>query len=591
MNFLERIVEQLQSETNAPVLREIYAAAPAAPGAAAATEAPAASVPTTKSVTGEEFLALIRQARKFIETAGLKKGERAAVLAPNSIQWAAIDLALMSKGILVVPLYSRQAPSELAAMVRDSQPAIIFASDAALRDNLAKALPNTLIHATLLDEALAATAPAAASAVGTNAEILADLKTLADDDPVTVIYTSGTSGESKGVVLNVANLNHMVPCINTRLDQLMNLRTGAHAATTDAAPDQIFHYLPFCFAGSWILLITALSRRSVLSLSTDLTRLPDEIKIAAPHYFLNVPTLLDRIRTRIEDQIRQKGGFIARLFALATAAFARRANHRATPVDSLYLSLANLLMFKKICGAVGPNLRALICGSAPLAPETQQFFQMLGIPILQVYGLTETTAICTLDDPAKVTTGCVGPAIPGVEMKVSDDNEILVRGPNIFPGYWNRPDATAQVFQDGWFRTGDQGEKSVDGNWRVTGRVKNLVILNSGHNVAPEPLEEDLRRRLPNADQVLIVGNNRSFLVAIFSSAAAGGLSVSAIEAALAAANASLPHYKQIRAFFIASEPFSPENGLLTANGKLKRAAIADHFAPRIEELYQKKSA
>jgi long-chain acyl-CoA synthetase len=580
MNFLERIVEQLQLEKDQPVLREIHSAAP---GDA-----------TIQSVTGAELLGLIRQARAYIHAAGLKKGDRAAILGPNSIRWVALDLAIMSKGILVVPLYNRQAPSELAAIVRDSSPSIVFANDAALRDSLAKALPNAPPHTVLLDEVFVPSSEAP-----TTAEIATDASLLADDDPVTIIYTSGTSGESKGVILNVANLDHMIPCTGARLDQLMCLSAGAHATQTStpaalAVPDQIFHYLPFCFAGSWILLLTALSRHSTLSLSTDLTRLPDEIKIATPHYFLNVPTLLDRIRTRIEDQIKQKGGFIARLFARATQAFTRRANQRATVMDSLWLSVANLLMFKKIRSAVGPNLRALICGSAPLAVDTQQFFQMLGIPVLQVYGLTETTAICTLDDPARVSAGFVGPAIPGIEMKLSEDNEILVRGPNIFTGYWNRPEATAAVFQDGWFRTGDQGEKNEAGNWRVTGRVKNLVILNSGHNIAPEPLEEDLRRRLPAVDQVIILGNNRSFLAAIFSARAgapAAALSTQSIETAVSALNAGLPHYKQIRAFFIAPEPFSAENGLLTANGKLKRTAISERFAPRIDELYQKKSA
>jgi long-chain acyl-CoA synthetase len=586
MNFLERIVEQLHAEKDQPILREIHSAD------SADSAVPAGA--TIQSVTGAELLGLVRQARRYIQAAGLKKGDRAALLAPNSIRWAALDLALMSKGILVVPLYDRQAPSELAAIVRDSSPSIVFASDAALRDSLAKALPNAPPHTVLLDEVFTAASEApTVDAPGTNAEIATDAASLANADPVTIIYTSGTSGESKGVILNVANLNHMIPCTGARLGQLMNLgqvRHGAAQTTSTQTPDQIFHYLPFCFAGSWILLLTALSRPSVLSLSTDLTRLPDEIKIAAPHYFLNVPTLLDRIRTRIEDQIKKKGGFIARLFARATRAFARRTNGRGTFIDSLSLALANLLMFKKIRRAVGPNLRALICGSAPLAVQTQQFFHMLGIPVLQVYGLTETTAICTLDDPARVTAGFVGPAIAGIEMKLSEDNEILVRGPNIFPGYWNRAEATATVFQDGWFRTGDQGEKNEAGNWRVTGRVKNLVILNSGHNIAPEPLEEDLRRRLPAADQVIIVGNNRSFLSAIFSAPTAA-LSAQPIDNALSALNAGLPHYKQIRAFFIAPEPFSAENGLLTANGKLKRAAISERYAPRIEELYQKKSA
>jgi len=136
---------------------------------------------------------------------------------------------------------------------------------------------------------------------------------------------------------------------------------------------------------------------------------------------------------------------------------------------------------KQIRERFGPHLRALICGSAPLAPETQQFFLMLGIPVLQAYGLTETTGICTLDDPrVPVEPGYVGTVITGIEMKLGENEEIVVRGPHIFPGYWNRPKETARVLQDGWFHTGDQGEVNVRGNWRISGRIKNLIILNPG---------------------------------------------------------------------------------------------------------------
>src|SRR5262249_18401632 len=159
-----------------------------------------------------------------------------------------------------------------------------------------------------------------------------------------------------------------------------------------------------------------------------------------------------------------------------------------------WLMLAGALMFPKIRASLGPNLKALICGSAPLAVETQLFFMMLGIPVLQVYGLTETTAICTMDDPRHVAPGNVGPAIPGVEMTPGETRGSRGRGPNIFPGYWNRPQETAKVMRDGWFQTGDQGEVDAAGNWRIMGRIKNLIILNSGHNIAPEPLEDELLR-------------------------------------------------------------------------------------------------
>jgi long-chain acyl-CoA synthetase len=209
---------------------------------------------------------------------------------------------------------------------------------------------------------------------------------------------------------------------------------------------------------------------------------------------------------------------------------------------------------------------------------------MLGLPVLQVYRLTETTAICTMDEPGRVKPGRVGCAISGTEMKLGEKGEILVRGPHIFAGYWNRPQETAKVLRDGWFHTGDQGEVDATGNWRIIGRLKNLIILSSGHNVAPEPIEDTVLRLLPDAQQVVLVGNSRSFLAALVT----GPVSLEQVETALATVNAQLPHYKHLRAFRVLEEPFSIENGLLTANGKLKREAAAARFRGLIEDLYHK---
>jgi len=405
-----------------------------------------------------------------------------------------------------------------------------------------------------------------------------------DSDPLTIIYTSGTSGEPKGVVLSAGNVNFMLERTGARLDELM-----LEVKKPSGEPERIFHYAPFCFAASWILMLTALSRNSVLTLSTDLSKLSDELKLAAPDYFLNVPTLLERVRQKIEEAVQKRGGFTATLFSRARDAYGRRRMHRASFADSIWLRLGNSFMFPTIRKSIGANLKALICGSAPLAIETQLFFMMLGIPVLQVYGLTETTAICTMDDPRSFEPGYVGRAIPGVEMVVDTNGEILVRGPNLFPGYWQRSAETAKAFEGGWFHTGDQGEVDAHGNWRITGRLKNLIILKSGHNIAPEPIEETLRARLPEAQHVVLLGNERSFLSAIVTIAAANGSSDSHIRSAVDAVNGALPHYKQIRAFRVVTEGFSAENGLLTTMGKFKRDAIAAHFAAEIEAMYQKK--
>jgi len=351
--------------------------------------------------------------------------------------------------------------------------------------------------------------------------------------------------------------------------------------------DRVFHYLPFCFAGSWILLLTSLLRGSRLTLNTALTRLAVELPASAPDYVLNVPALLERMRRGVDEQVLLKGGVVHKAYSYAKQAVQRRQSApgaRSTASEGFWLWLANWLVFPAIRKKMlGPNIRALICGSAPLALETQMYFQILGVPVLQVYGLTETTAICTMDDPRNVVAGRVGPVIPGVEMRLGENQEILVRGPNVFARYWNRPQETAAVLRDGWFHTGDQGEVNASGNWAVAGRLKNLVILSSGHNVAPEPIEDKLLQQIPGALQVLIVGNGRGYLSAIVCGPVAGD----AAQLALDAMNLDLPHYKQVRAFHLRPEAFSIESGLLTANGKLKRDAITAHFQNEIAEMYE----
>jgi long-chain acyl-CoA synthetase len=554
MTFLEIIFERLQRASSVPVLAEVRDG-------------------KIVSVTGGELLALIEQARRFLIARGFKKGDRCALLAPNSIRWAALDLAMMAEGIIVVPLYARQAPVELAAMLKDSTPIRICCSDARLAAEIVKFWP-AAPKISLLDGIFTGDSSVAPSQMSSHA----------DSDPLTIIYTSGTSGEPKGVVLNAGNVNFMLERTGARLDELMR-----EVKKPSGEAERIFHYAPFCFAASWILLLTALSRNSVLTLSTDLSKLSDELKLAEPDYFLNVPTLLERVRGKIEEAVQKRGGFAATVFSHARGAYGRHRMRQASFADSIWLRLANSFMFPTIRKSIGTNLKALICGSAPLAIDTQLFFMMLGIPVLQVYGLTETTAICTMDEPGNFEPGYVGRAIPGVEMVVDANGEMLVRGPNIFPEYWQRPAETAKALEAGWFHTGDQGEVDAHGNWRITGRLKNLIILNSGHNVAPEPIEEALAARLPEAQHVVLLGNRRSFLSAIVTTAGANGSSENHIRSAVDVVNGALPHYKQIRAFRVVTEGLSPENGLLTTMGKIKRDAVAAHFAAEIEAMYEKK--
>jgi long-chain acyl-CoA synthetase len=544
MNFLETIFARLATAQDTSLLQELGQG-------------------QVFPVTGQELLTRIGRARSFLAARGLKKGERCALLAHNSVAWVAADLAMMAQGLIVVPLYARQAAAERVAMMKDCSPALICCGDAALRDSVAQNWPGAP-PLCLLEEMF----------VSCDDGALAKPQ-LADADPVTIIYTSGTSGEAKGVVLTAGNVAHVLGCTAERLDALM----GGHSAQ-----DRVFHYLPFCFAGSWMMLLTCLWRGSLLSLNRDLSKLSAEMRQAAPNYFLNVPALLERMRKAVDEQLWKTGGPALAIYSRAKRAWMRQQQGRARFFDATWLALAQAMVFPTIRKKmIGSNLKALICGSAPLAPETQLYFMMMDIAVLQVYGLTETTAICTMDEPGQAVPGWVGPAIRGIEMRLGEDQEIMVRGPNIFAGYWNRFPETAQVLRDGWLHTGDQGEVNAAGNWRIIGRIKNLIILASGHNIAPEPIEDELLQNLPQAQQVVLVGNGRSYLSAIVT----GSVTREQVQAALQAVNSRLPHYKQVRTFHLQAEAFSIEAGLLTVNGKLKRDLIAARLQHEIEEMYE----
>jgi long-chain acyl-CoA synthetase len=547
-NFLENLFDQLNRTANRVVLREIHGE-------------------QFTSVTGRELFEQVGRARAYLRGIGLQPGDRCALLGNNSIQWAALDLAMMAEGAIVVPLYARQAPPELAGMIKDCGARFFFVSETELGDAVTKVWPETPARISFA-EALAREGP--------GESISGAPKPRQDDDLVTIIYTSGTSGEPKGVCLNIRNLNHIVSCTTEWMDRL---------DWKSSEPMQVFQYLPFNFAASWIVMLSCLSKNTVLTLSTDLNKLADEIRLSAPNYFFNVPTLLERVRRGVEENLEKRGWGIPSIYRNGVEAWHKR--QEGEKGGALRLFLAKALIFEKIHARFGGKLRGLVCGSAPLAPETQDFFAMLGIPIWQVYGLTETCGICTMDDPRIASEpGRVGQSIPGIDLLVVENEEIVVSGPNVFPGYWNRPEETARSLRGGVFHTGDQGEVNSKGNWRISGRIKNLIILNSGHNVAPEPIEEKIAQEVGNAQQVVVVGNGRGYLCALVT----GGVEPGAVQAALDQVNIDLPHYRQVRHFAILKDAFTPESGLLTANGKLRRDAISERFRDEIEQMYSRQA-
>lgn len=521
MNFVETIFSNLKQDETPDPLIEVQGKE---------------LVPTT----AHDLLQKVCRIRAYFHNKGIKPGDRVALLAPNSINWTACDLAILASGAISVPLYSRQEPKELAFMLNDCAPKLLITADKTLSDAVEKEWSDksSIVRFDELFETEPADIP---------------IHSIDPKDPVTIVYTSGTSGNPKGAIITAGNADYMLEQTASRL----------RAATgNDRNDHNVFHYLPVCFMGSRILLWTQLHRGNPLMLSTDLTNLAEEIATADPEYFLNVPALLDRIRTAVTQKMKARGGIFHWLYKTG-------------------------LLSRVVRARIGNRLQFLICGSAALSEETQRWFENLKIPVLQVYGLTETTAIVTMDQPGHVKTGWTGYPVEGCETKLTDQGELICRGPNIFPGYWNREKETAETVRDGWLHTGDQAEIDSTGNIRIIGRIKNVLVPASGHNIAPEPIEQQLVESCPGAEHAVLIGHGKPFLAAIVT----GKTRDADIVAAITRLNETVPHYRKVRSYHHASEPLTPESGLLTANQKLRRKAIEEHFRTQIDQMYRKEDS
>lgn len=533
MMFVEQILNHLKTNASSPWIHEVHG-------------------DQLKTVSKKHFAALIAGARISIQSMGVKKGDRVVLLGSNSAKWIACDLAIISLGAITVPLYNRQDPKELAFMANDCEPSLFIYADEELKNEVLKTWNSTCKSASL------------DSLFSNDVAAVPTCEKFDKNDPATIIYTSGTSGHPKGVILTHGNIDFM-------LERTTNQLYAAKGNQENE--DRVFHFLPLCFAGSRMMLWTQLRRNNTVHLSMDLKNLVQEMPTAAPMFYLNVPAILERIRTGVETKIREKGGITLSLYK------------KAISDDRPFW--AGLLL-GSIRKKIGKNLKFLICGSAALHPDTQKWFQKLGVTILQVYGLTETTAIITMDDPKDVQAGLVGKAIQGVDIKVSDEGELLSKGPHIFPGYWNRPEDTKNSFtSDGWFKTGDLAEITSTGHIRITGRLKNLIIPTSGHNIVPEPIEEQLQKYCPKIEHAVLVGHGKPFLSVIVT----GSASNPEIQTAIDQINANVPHYRKIKTFVHHKDGFTVENGLLTVNQKIKRRAVETHLLPQIEQIYSEARA
>ena len=542
----------------------------------------------------------------LVASLGVGRGQRVALMAATRVEWAICDLAIAMAGAVSVPIYPSVTPEQAAYIVRDSGAEVAIVSDPQLAQRLRAAVPE-LRHVVVLED------PAAgdlgldrlqAEGEAQLAELRPRLAAIADElgpgDPFTFVYTSGTTGVPKGVVLTHRNLVYEAWAIK-------------NVIAADRSDEQLM-VLPLAHVFARHLLWGAVEQGAVTAFApgTSAAALTTAFQEVAPTYMCAVPKVYERFYNQILGQI-QAGG------ALVQAAFERcmevgrkvsmcRQRGQAVPgALALKMSLADRLFFAKIKQQFGGRLRFFVSGGAPLRREVAEFFHATGVLILEGYGLTETTGATHVNRPDRFRFGTVGPAMPGCELRIAEDGEILIRGPGVMQAYHGQPEETAAVLDPaGWLATGDIGELR-DGFLAITDRKKDLIITSGGKNIAPLPLEG----RLELAEGIahaLVVGDGRPHLVALI------GLDVPAMQAVarreglgartvaelarhpriqqlvqiqIDRLNADLASYEAIRRFAIAPLEFTEASGDLTPTLKLRRRDVATRHAALIDALYK----
>ena len=559
-----------------------------------------------------EVAAASRRVREGLLRLGLRPGDRLAILAENCPQWVTVDLAVLGMGGVVVPLYPTSSADEIEHVLSDSGTrAIAVYGEQNLKKVAAAAarLPELETIVTMLADA----APAAAARprivslkdLGDGAE--AGLAEISHSDTATIIYTSGTTGESKGVVLSHGNI-------------LSNCE-AALAALDLGDQDEVLSFLPVAHsfertAGYY----TVMTGGGTISYAEGLGQIAQNLVEINPTIVLTVPRLLEVIHSRILRTVEKSPALRRHLFGLAMAAGKRAGPYRfegrpVPPHLAAAMAVFRKLVFARIRGLFGTRLRYLISGGAPLPREIFEFFAAAEVPIVEGYGLTEAAPVVSVNLRGRTRPGTVGQPLRGIEAKLADDSELLLRGPNVMRGYYKlEQDTRAAIDEAGWLHTGDIAAIDADGYISIRDRKKEIIVLSGGKNVSPAALENKLAR-IPLIAQACVVGDRRKHLAALLvpdfeklreelqhSSAgvpAQEGIDTRSPQALveepqvkalyqkqLRDLNRNLADYEAISAFRLIPTPFSQEAGEVTPTLKLRRKAILEHYKREVESMY-----
>lgn len=531
---------------------------------------------------------------------GLEPGGTIGVLGFNRPEWSKCVLGCMSAGGAAAGIYTTNAPEQVRFILDNCGARVIVVENAMQLAKVVEVwdrLPH-LKHVVVMDSAngddvtgepvhgpnvLAWPDFLALGEQVLNSALDGRLNAIQDDDLATLIYTSGTTGEPKGVMLSHANLIETVRIVATPF--------GLDAS------DSGLSYLPLAHIAEQMMTIhTPAYTGSQIYYVESPEKLLDNLKEVRPTLLFGVPRVWERLYAGIQGKLQQATGVKRALgqWAVNTGRRAAVAEHAGNLGRGLALkrAMADRLAAAKVRRALGfDRLRMGISGAAPIARENLEFFAALGIPIYEVYGLSETTGPLTWNIPGRTRLGTVGPPLSRVEIQLGDDGEVLARGPNIFMGYLNNPQTTAEAMDGGWFHTGDLGSIDDDGYLTITGRKKNLLITSGGKNIAPESLETALKA-IELVSEAVVIGDGQRFVAALLTldeEAAerfAGQDLLAEVQKGVDGVNAQISRVENIRQFRVLPRQLSVDEGELTPTLKVKRRVVLEHWAHLVEEIY-----
>ncbi len=569
-----------------------------------------------ESIGSERALEDVESLALALRELGVERGDRVVLLSETRYEWAVTDLAILGLGAVTVPIYPTLTAAQCRALLENCEPKVLVASTRAQLEKIRAAsagLPcvRTLVCIDPLPPGGSAAEHAMHALLTRGAALRkaepgafrASAQAVRPDDLATIIYTSGTTGEPKGAMLTHGNIASNVAASL----QVMRFESS----------DRCLSFLPLChiferMGGFYSMLASGVSiayARNMESVAADAL----EVR---PSLVMGVPRFYEKVVARVLETAHAHPAPARALFfwglgrgrAIARAHYAGR---RPSLLAGWLARLAGALVLSRIRGRLGGRLRRCFSGSAPLSTEVMEFFYAIGIPIIEGYGLTETSPVICLNPSDREKPGTVGPPIPGVEVRIGDDGEILTRGPHVMRGYYRNESATREAIRDGWFHTGDIGHLDTDGYLVITDRLKDLLVLSAGKKVAPQPLEAKLKL-CPWVGEAILLGDRRPYVVCLIvpdfvhleAEAKARAWPIASrrellerpdvralYQAEIDHVNAERAPFEQIKRFALLDRELSQESGELTPTLKFKRRVITTNYAALIDSLYVGHSA